>query len=133
MEVVTGMVAIVMLLGATIALVLQLSRQRRYDQEQYLAFLACCSTLEEIRSLPFTQLAALDNTGFDVRDIKGNPGGLDCVPGDADGLPGHIGVTIDQSAGAEKNYRVVLSVQWRGAQKNGHYRLQTLLGERKVE
>ena len=83
--------------------------------------------------MPFSGMAAIHGTGFDVLDIKGNPGGLACLPNDADGLPGQISVTVDQAAGAEKNYRVVLTVQWRGAQKNGRYRMQAILGERKVE
>lgn len=127
-----------MLLGAAAILILgsvtavtQHAAQRRVHGEQILAMTTCRNVLEQLRSLPVTELPALHGTGFDVPGPDGQPGGLLCVPGDSDGLPGTIEVTVNRSSGSVVLYHVRALVRWQGTTRNGTFAMDTLMGERR--
>ena len=126
------MAASLIIFGATLSTAVQQSAQRQMDAETSLAIAAGESNLEELRSVDFTALPGLDGTGFDVPDARGNPGGgLRPVPGDPDGLPGEIAVTVDQSVGGATLYRVRARVRWTGARGRRTLDLETLIGNRR--
>ncbi|MFQ5503624.1 MAG: hypothetical protein ACE5F1_02375, partial [Planctomycetota bacterium] len=75
-ELMIGTVIVITMLGGILSLCLQHARQRRIDAELHLAFVACRNNLEELRSVPFSDLPSLDGRGFDVPASDGSPGGL---------------------------------------------------------
>jgi type II secretory pathway pseudopilin PulG len=113
-ELLVGLVAAVLAVLSAALLISHHDRLRRTDAETDLALAACRSQIEELRSLPLTSLPALDGTGFDVPGPDGRPGGLEPVPGDADGLPGRFTITVDQTGGAPV-YVVRATVTWTGS------------------
>ena len=117
---------------AILSVVLQSSKTRRLDSEINLAFVACRNNLDELRSIPFAQLAAMDGQGFDVPGVNGSPGGLQPVPGDPDGLPGQFTVVVDKTGGGKTLYRVSATVIWTGVLRRKQFVLETLIGERKT-
>lgn len=87
---------------------------RRIDHELSYAHAACRNTIEEMRSLPLATLPTLDDSGFDVPGSNGEAGFLAAAPDDADGLPGHISVTVEAETPAASLYRVRVEVAWVG-------------------
>lgn len=121
----------VMLLGGALTGVVSHSSQRRIHGERLLAMSACRNTLEQMRSLPFSSLPTLHGTGFDVPGQDGQPRGLSPRPGDVDGLPGEISVTVNRQSGGTVLYRVRARVLWQGATRGGEFVMETLMGERR--
>ncbi len=130
-EVLVGAVILVAFFGALMALVVRVGTERQAHVENSLALAAALDNLERIRSLPQSGIAALDGADFDVLGANGGAGGLHAVPGDPDGLPGEIAVTIDQSVAGATLYRVTAGVHWRGVTRDRELRLEALIGERK--
>lgn len=131
LELLVGIVIVVIVLGAVLKMTLQHSKSRVQSQELHLALSACRNNLEELRSLPFVSIPGLHGVGFDVPDSTGNPGGLNPVPGDPDGLPGQFSVSVDKSSGPEVLYRVIALVDWTGSHGKERFSLEMLLGRRK--
>jgi type II secretory pathway pseudopilin PulG len=102
---------------------------RKLDEELAMALRACKSTMEDIRGLPIADVLTLE--GFDVPGRDGQGGGLPAVPGDPDGLPGHVSVTVDQTGGGVTLYRVTLEVEWARGTASQKFSFQSLLIERK--
>ncbi len=125
-----GTLAVIVCLGAVITLCLQMGRVRMVDEELNLAYMACINSLEDIRSLPISAIAALDGASFDVPALNGAPNGLTPVPGDPDGLPGQFIVVVDSTGGGTTLYHVTAEVQWVGSSGRQEFRLETLIGER---
>ncbi|GEM_PF-5078852 len=134
-ELIAGAVVTIIALTAIVSLSLEHSKLRRVDRELSLAVTACRNELEAMRAMPFDQVLALNNTGFDVPDKMGRPGGLKALPKDADGLPGSRFVVLDKTSGTGKDrvdlYRVTVRVDWIGVLDRRSFELTTLLGARK--
>jgi type II secretory pathway pseudopilin PulG len=130
-ELMLGAVMVITLLLAISSSVTSQSRTRRVSEERNLAMVACRNILERLRDTTFATVPALNNTGFDVPGVNGLAGGLKALPGDADGLPGHITVAVDQTASGQTLYLVTLDVDWTGVTGRQHFQEQTLLAERK--
>ena len=130
LEFVIGSLAVVLALGAVISAVLQVSRLRKVDEELNLAYIACMSNIEDLRSVPLADLPAMNGVGFDVPALNGTLGGLTPLPGDADGLAGQFTVTMDKTGGGTTLYRVVTEVQWIGTAGRQSFRLESLMGQR---
>ena len=101
-ELMVGVVAITTVVGSILTMLLQHSRMRMHDQALYLAYLACRNTMEDIRAQPFSSIAALNGSGFDVLDLRGNPGGLQPVPGP----------TLPESSSAVRNSWLTKGLRW---------------------
>ena len=129
-EIIIGMVVAVIVIGAALSMTIQLAKQRKIDQETHLALVACRNNIEEIRSIPFADLPALNGAGFDVQSKDGAPGGLNALPGDPDGLPGQLTVTVDQTIGSENIYLVRATVTWTGTLRRQSFNMETLIGPR---
>ncbi len=129
-ELMLGVVASVLVIGATLSMTLHVAKLRRVDQEIHLALVACRNNLEEPRSVPFSTLPTMNGVGFDVPGKNGAPGGLNAVPGDPDGLPGQFAVTVDQTTGGETMYLVKATVTWSGSLRRQSFELETLMGPR---
>lgn len=126
-------IAVVILVATLIPVVSichQGARLRQLDAELSLAFQACSNNLEEVRSLPFAQVAAAHGRGFDVPGSNGAPGGLRARGGDADGLPGEIAVAVEETSGGQTLYRVTATVLWRGGSGEQELRLDTLIANK---
>lgn len=131
-ELILGAAIVITLLLAISTSVVSQTRLRRLSEERNLAMVACRNTLESMRDVTFSTLPALNGTGFDIPGNNGNAGGLAPVVGDADGLPGRITVTVDQSSGGEKLYLVTLTVDWTGINGVQHFEMKSLMTERKA-
>jgi type II secretory pathway pseudopilin PulG len=127
---VAAMVALI-IVGAVLSIVVSESHQRRATSETSLAMSAAVNNLEQIRTIDEATLVGLDGSGFDVPGPNGDPGGLQPVPGDMDGLPGLLTVVEEDSSGGVKIYKVVATVAWKGVSGTQRVRLQSLVGERK--
>jgi len=85
-----------------------------------------------LRSVPIGELDTYDGRGFDVPGQDGQALGLPPLPGAPNGLPGILSVSrhpnwlIDNPL-----YIVEARVRWRGATRNGDFRMETLMGERR--
>src|SRR5262249_55197842 len=123
-------VAVILICGAMVG-VAQHQAQRRVHGEQILAMSACRNEMEYLRSLDITELPTWDDRGFDVPGQNGQAHGLDTLPGDLDGFPGHITVAVAQVTASATLYLVTTSVRWRGATRGGNFQMQCLMGERK--
>ena len=132
LELLIGTLAVIVALGAVISGILQVSKVRKVDEELNLAYIACMSNLEDLHSVPYAQLPAMDGVGFDVPALNGTAGGLTPLPGDADGLPGQFTVTVDKVGGGRTLYRVVAEVQWIGNAGRQTFRFETLMGRRSL-
>lgn len=121
----------VVFVGALLSAAIQQSTHRQTNMETSLAMSAAMDNLERVRAVPFSGIPALDGSGFDVPGANGNPGGLQPLPGDPDGLPGELTVTVDDSSGGYTLYRVTASVSWRGVQRSRRIQVETLVAERK--
>lgn len=137
----TGTSLVELMLGAAIVITLLLAistsvvsqtRLRRLSAERNLAMVACRNTIENLRDVDFATLPGLSGNGFDVPGNNGSGGGLAPVTGDADGLPGRITVTVDQSSGGETLYLITLTVDWTGVNGVQHFELRSLMAERKA-
>lgn len=137
----TGTSLVELMLGAAIVITLLLAistsvvsqtRLRRLSEERNLAMVACRNTIETLRDVDFATLPGLTGNGFDILGNNGNGGGLTPVPGDADGLPGRITVTVDQTSGGETLYLITLTVDWTGVNGVQHFELRSLMAERKA-
>lgn len=117
-------------LGAVLWVGRSQGRLQQSDAELNLAYVACQSQLEALRQLPFSQLASVDGSGFDVLGSDGSPGGLTPMPGDRDGLPGQLTVMVDKANDGAVLYRVTASVAWQGALREQTFGLDTLVGAR---
>ena len=131
MELLVSIVAAVVILGAVLSAMLHHAAERRTNAELNLALVACTNNLDELRSLPFSLVPTMDGVGFDVPGIDGQPGGLEPLPGDPDGLPGGFSVTMDQTSGGVVLYLVTATVNWNGARGRQRVELESLVGERK--
>ena len=131
LELMISILAAVVILGAVLSASLQHASERKSNAELNLALLACTTTIEELRSLPFDELPGMDGENFGVLDINGNLGGLRPDPGDLDGVPGELSVTTDQSSGASVLYLVRATVIWSGTLGRQRVELETLMGDRK--
>ena len=130
LELLIGTLAVITALGAVITASLQISNLRRVDEEINLAYIACTSNLEDLRSVDFADLPGLHTTGFDVPAINGSSGGLTPVPGDPDGLAGVFSITVVKSGGGVTLYRAVARVDWIGASGRQEFKLETFIGPR---
>ena len=131
LELMIAIVAAVIILGAVLSATLHHASERRTNAELNLALVACTNNLEEVRSIPFADVPALNGVDFDVPGINGQPGGLQPVSGDADGLTGEFFVTTDKSSGGAVLYLVKATVTWSGALGRRRVELETLVGARK--
>ncbi|MCA8969849.1 MAG: type II secretion system protein [Planctomycetes bacterium] len=131
-ELVIGTSIVTTILIALISAVTRQSRLRKVDEEVNLAMIACRNALEELRDMPFSSLASLHDSGFDIPGTNGGPHGLAPLANDDDGLPGHFAVVVDQSSSGEILYRVTLAVDWSGSAGKQHFELSTLVAERKA-
>lgn len=127
-ELMIGTVLIVVGLVGIMSSTIRLHTLQRLDTEIGHAFRACRTNLEELRSVPIASLPGLDGTGFDVLGPDGVTVGLRPVPGDLDGLPGEIHVTLDQSAMGRMLYRIRAVVTWHGASNRHSVELSSLRG-----
>ena len=125
-ELMIGAVLIVVGLLGIMSACIRLHALQRLDTEIGQAYRSCRSNLEELRAVTLADLEALDGTGFDVVGPDGVTTGLQAVAGDADGLPGRIEVTVDQSAAGRVVYRIRAVVTWSGATEEHTVDLQTL-------
>lgn len=119
------------LIGAVLSIVTQQGRLRQSNGESTLALSAIANTVERLRSLRESALVGVDNSGFDVPGTNGQPGGLQAVPGDADGLPGNIRTYRFASAGGVPMYHVVVTVDWTGSTGRRRQTFSTLIAERR--
>ncbi len=129
-EIIIGMVVAVIVIGAALSMTIQLAKQRKIDQENHLALVACRNSIEELRSVPFADLPSINGDGFDVPSKDGGPGGLNALPGDPDGLPGQFTVTVDRTLGGENIYLVRATVTWTGVLRRQSFNMETLIGPR---
>lgn len=131
-ELLVGTLTVIVCLGAVINVCLQSGRVRQVDEEINLAYMACMNNLEDLRTVPFSDLAALNGTNFDVPALNGTPNGLTPQPGDTDGL-GKIIITVDGTGGGTTLYHVIAEVRWVGSAGRRRFQLETLIGERKYQ
>jgi hypothetical protein len=117
--------------GAVVSTTVRQTAHRAVNLETTLATNAIADVYARLRALPFADLPALHGTGFDVPGHTGRPAGLTAVPGDPDGLPGRMEVTVENIAGSAVLYRVVLTVDWLGAAGRRRERVVGLVGERR--
>ena len=131
-ELLTGMVIAVVLIGAALIGVTQHQSQRRVHGEQILAMSACRNMLETLRSVDMATLPTLNGQGFEVIGQNGEARGLTPLQGDADGMAGEIQVTAHaRSQTSNPLYVVTARVRWRGATRGGNFAMQTRMGERR--
>ena len=121
-----GTVLIVVGLFALLSSSIRLAGLQRLDTEVGLAYAACKNSLEELRVVSGAALPALHGTGFGVFAPDGVTLALRPVPGDPDGLPGEIAVSLDQTAAGATLYRIEASVTWAGSSGRHECRLSTL-------
>ncbi len=131
LELMIAIIAAVVILGAVLSATLYHASERKMNAELNLALVAATNNLEEVRSIPFSAVPALNGVGFDVPGVNGAPGGLQPVSGDADGLTGEFFVTTDKSSGGSVLYLVKATVTWAGSLGRRRVELETLVGERK--
>lgn len=131
-ELLTGMVIAVLLIGGAMTGVAQHQAQRRTHGELILAMSACRNTLETLRDVDMATLPSFDGQGFEVPGQNGQTTGLTPLEGDADGLPGELTVTAHARSQVNNAlYIVTARVRWRGATRGGDFSMQTLMGERR--
>ncbi len=131
-DLLTGMVIAVLLIGAALIGVTQHQAQRRVHGEQILAMSACRNMLETLRSVDIATLPTLDGQDFEVLGQNGQTRGLTPVEGDPDGSAGEVSVVAHaRSQPANPLYVVTARVRWRGATRGGNLAMQTLMGERR--
>ena len=131
LELMISILAAVVILGAVLSAALHHASERKSNAELNLALVACTNNLEEMRSIPFEDLPGLDGEGFDIPGINGEPGGLQPLPGDLDGMPGQLTVVTDKSSGGVVLYLVRATVTWAGTLGRQRVELDTLMGERR--
>lgn len=107
---------------------IRLQSLQRLDNEIGHVYRTCRAHLDEMRGMPLSQVRALDGTGFAVVGSTGTTPILTPVPGDPDGLPGHIVVLQERLAGGRVLYRIETSVQWLGASGRHAVAFTTLWG-----
>ena len=127
-ELMIGAVLIVIGLLGIMSACIRLHALQRLDTEIGYALRSCRSNLEELRTVPIADLVALHDTGFDVLGPDGTSVGLEAVPGDADGLPGRIEVSVADAAAGRVLLRIRAIVDWYGAQREQSVDLETLRG-----
>ncbi len=132
-ELLVGTLAAVVALGAIISVCIQVSKVRKTDEELNLAFIACMGSLESLRAIPHSNLPTMDGIGFDVPAQNGTPGGLTPQPGDADGLPGEFRITAVKTGAGKTLYRATATVKWSGSRGRQEFKLDTLMGNRRLE
>lgn len=131
-ELLTGMVIAVLLIGGAMTGVAQHQAQRRMHGELILAMSACRNTLETLRDADMATLPTLNGQGFEIPGQNGQTTGLTPIEGDADGLPGQLTVTAHARSQVNNAlYVVTARVRWRGATRGGDFSMQTLMGERR--
>lgn len=129
-ELLLGTVIVVVMTVAVLTMSLQSTRLRSLDEEHALAFAACRNGVERIRSLPFGQVLAQSGTGFTVPGRNGEPNGLRPRPGDTDGMPGEVLVTVAESNGPVQMLLVQVRVLWEGRNGPQQCQLNTLVADR---
>jgi hypothetical protein len=117
--------------GSVIVTTVRQNAHRAVNLETTLATNAIADVFARLRAMPFADLPSIDGTGFDVPGQTGRPAALNALPGDADGLPGEIHVTVETTAGATVLYRVTLNVVWTGAIGQRRETVIGLVGERR--
>lgn len=129
-ELMIGVVLMIVGLVGIMTSTIRLHSLQKVDTELGHAFRACRTNLEELRTVPLSTLPTLDGTGFDVLGPDGRSAGIDPVPGDPDGLPGEIHVTLDQSTAVRSLYRIRVVVTWDAGSRVQSVELETLRGGR---
>lgn len=130
-ELVAAITFVVVLVMGALTGAVSHSAQRRVHSELILAMSACRDTIEQLRSLDISVLPTMNNTGFDVAGIDGQPAGLTPRPGDLDGLPGELTVVVNRNTSGAALYTVRARVRWRGATRQGDFSMTCLMGERR--
>ncbi len=130
-ELLVGIVMVLPILGGSVLLCVQQARARALHNEISRAYVACYNGLEDLRALRFSDLPSQNGVGFDVMTPEGSPGGLDPVPGDADGLPGQFTVTVDKDSNGEILCRVKAKATWYRHPGNQELELERLMADRK--
>ena len=127
-ELMTTIVLTVIGVVAIMEACIRLHALQRLDDELAHAYGACRANLEDLRATPLSDLLALNGSGFAVVGRDGVTPILTAVPGDPDGLPGHIAVREERKVGTRSLYRIEVSVRWRGAAGNHTVPLTTMWG-----
>ena len=127
-ELLMGTVLMVVGLVGVMSATIRLHGLQRLDTEIDQAFQACRTNLEELRAVTLVALPGYNGRGFAVPGPDGVTPALRAVPGDPDGLPGEIHVTLDQSAAGFLLYRIRTVVTWKGATDRHTVELSTLRG-----
>jgi type II secretory pathway pseudopilin PulG len=127
-ELMLGTVLIVVGLVGLMTSCIRLHRLQQLDTEIGQAMRACRTNIEELRTAPIAALPGYDGRSFVVPGPDGTSAGLHAVAGDADGVPGEIHVTLDQSAAGRNLYRIRTVVRWQGAAGDHTVDLATLRG-----
>lgn len=117
--------------GAVVSAAAGQGTHRRTNLDTTLVTNAIMDVFARLRTLPFADLLSYHGSGFQVPDHLGRPAGLRPVPGDLDGLPGQIAVTIATQSGATILYRVEVSVAWMCAGSRRREVVVAEMGERK--
>lgn len=91
-------------------------RLTRTAEEKDAAREALAAKLQEVEGTPFAQIQAThDGTGFAVTKAGAANNMLRPLPGDADGLPGSVTVTVPPNPGdPSRLLQVVVRVDWQG-------------------
>ncbi len=132
-ELMLGLVASVLVVGAILSMTVHDARHNKANQEVHLAFVACSNNLEELRTVPIASLPSFHGVGFDIPGPNGEAGGLNPVPDDDDGLAGRFSVTVDQTSYGRAVYVVRATVTWEGSLRPQSFALETLMGKRDDE
>ena len=118
------------LVSAVMHISVHSSKVRKADAEIHLAWSACRNVIEEVRTLPVSQILALNGTGFDVPGPNGETKGLNVVKSNTSGLTGVITAIVEVTAPLCTMYRVTATVNWTGVSGEQDFSLQTLVVKR---
>ena len=129
-EVMGGIVIASIALPWILFMTTNLAALRRVGEQRNLAVAACRARIEVLRSLPFAELPAQDDTGFAVDVDQNTRAELRAPPGDPDGLPGEVSLSVQDSAAGKTIYRVRATVRWMSASGPRTFWLETLMTNR---
>ncbi|MEZ5963546.1 MAG: hypothetical protein R3F56_06840 [Planctomycetota bacterium] len=131
LELMFAAVIALVVVGAAVSALARQGSHQRVNLETTLVTNAIADVFARLRTVPIGSLHTFDGIGFPVADHLGRPNGLAAVPGDLDGLPGHIAVSTALSSGSAVLYRVEVSVDWLCAGTRRHESIVGEMGERK--
>lgn len=112
LELVMAAALALIVIGAVVSAASRQGAHRRVNLDTTLVTNAIVDVFARLRTVPFSTLPSYHGTGFQVANHLGTAIGLSPVPGDPDGLPGHIAVTVAESSGPAVLHRVEVSVEW---------------------